>query len=178
VAHIDVFKGWADTIRQDIEAYKALLESSSAEHDARKLAAGTLSYLVSKMDLIPDWNEGIGVIDDVMVLRVSAQLAQDLDRGSLPASAEVSFERLANEAEKITAFLGGGTYDKLKAYCAKLGDQKIRGRTTQQLIDDATQRKQFYGELDDELKKTVPIVITDPADAELRLKAYLTHKLG
>jgi uncharacterized membrane protein YkvA (DUF1232 family) len=178
VAHIDVFKGWADTIRQDIEAYKALLESSSAEHDARKLAAGTLSYLVSKMDLIPDWNEGIGVIDDVMVLRVSAQLAQDLDRGSLPASAEVSFERLANEAEKITAFLGGGTYDKLKAYCAKLGDQKIRGRTTQQLLDDATQRKQFYGELDDEMKKTVPIVITDPADAELRLKAYLTHKLG
>jgi uncharacterized membrane protein YkvA (DUF1232 family) len=178
VAHIDVFKGWADTIRQDIEAYKALLESSTAEPDARKLAGGTLSYLVSKMDLIPDWNEGIGVIDDVMVLRVAAQLAQDLDRGKLPTTAEVSLERLANEADKITAFLGSGTYDKLKAYCAKLGDQKIRGRTTQLLIDDATQRKQFYAELDDELKKTVPIVINDPADAELRLKAYLTHKLG
>ena len=178
MAHIDVFKGWADTIRQDVEAFKALLESSSAEHDARKLAAGALSYLVSKMDLIPDWNEGIGVIDDVMVLRVCAQLAQDQDRGKLPTSAEVSFERLANEAEKITAFLGGGTYDKLKAYCAKLGETRVRGRTTQQLIDDAAQRKQFYGELDDELKKTVPIVVKDPADAELRLKAYLTHKLG
>jgi uncharacterized membrane protein YkvA (DUF1232 family) len=178
VAHIDVFKGWADTIRQDIEAYKALLESPKAELDARKLAAGALSYLVSKMDLIPDWNEGIGVIDDVMVLRVCAQLAQDQDRGALPASAEVSFERLANEAEKITAFLGSGTYDKLKAYCSKLGDQKIRGRTSTQLIEDAAQRKLFYVELDDELKKTVPIVISDPADAELRLKAYLTHKLG
>jgi uncharacterized membrane protein YkvA (DUF1232 family) len=178
VAHIDVFKGWADTIRQDIEAWKALLESTTAEHDARKLAAGTLSYLVSKMDLIPDWNEGIGVIDDVMVLRVSAQLAQDQDRGTLPTSAEVSFERLANEAEKITAFLGSGTYDKLKAYCAKLGESKIRGRSTQLLIDDVAQRKQFYAELDDEMKKTVPIVITDPADAEVRLKAYLTHKLG
>jgi len=77
-----------------------------------------------------------------------------------------------------TKFLGGPIYDKLKAYCAKLGDQKVRGRTTSQLIEDAAQRKAFYVELDEELKKTVPIVINDPIDAELRLKAYLTHKLS
>jgi uncharacterized membrane protein YkvA (DUF1232 family) len=177
VAYIDVFKSWADTIRQDIEAYKALLESTKADAEAKKLAGGALSYLVSKMDLIPDWNEGIGVIDDVMVLRVCAQLAQDHDRGPLPASAEASFERLTNEAEKITQFLGGPLYDKLKAYCAKLGDNAVRGRTPAQLIEDAAARKAFYGELDDELKRTVPIVVNDPADAELRLKAHLTHKL-
>jgi uncharacterized membrane protein YkvA (DUF1232 family) len=178
VAHIDVFKSWADTIRQDIEAFKALLESTKADEESRKLAGGALQYLVSKMDLIPDWNEGIGVIDDVMVLRVCAQLAQDHDRGALPTSAEVSFERLANEAEKITAFLGGPIYDKLKAYCAKLGGQKIRGRTVDQLMADPAQRKTFYSELDEELKKSVPIVVNDPVDAELRLKAYLTHKLS
>lgn len=178
MAHIDVFKGWADTIRQDIEAFKALLESSKADTESRQLAAGALSYLVSKMDLIPDWNEGIGVIDDVMILRVCAQLAQDHERGPLPTQAEVSFERLANEAEKITAFLGGPLYDKLKAYCAKLGEHKVRGRSAEQLIADAAQRKALYVELDDELKKTVPIVINDPTDAELRLKAYLTHKLS
>ncbi|HEY0252927.1 MAG TPA: YkvA family protein, partial [Kofleriaceae bacterium] len=66
MAHIDVFKSWADTIRQDIEAWKALLESKKADDKSRRLAGGTLQYLVSKMDLIPDWNEGIGVIDDVM----------------------------------------------------------------------------------------------------------------
>ena len=177
MAHIDVFKGWADTIRQDIDAFKALLESPRADAVARKLAAGALSYLVSKMDLIPDWNEGIGVIDDVMVLRVCAQLAQDQHRGELPAAAEVSFERLANEAEKIQAFLGGALYDKLKAYCAKLADGKVHGHTTAQLVEDAAVRKPFYAELDEELKKTVPIVVADPADAEVRLKAYLSHKL-
>ena len=177
MAYIEVFKGWADTIRQDIEAFKALLESSTADADARRLAGGALSYLVSKMDLIPDWNEGIGVIDDVMVLRVCAHLAQDHDRGTLPASAEVSFERLVNESDKISKFLGGPLYDKLKAYCARLGDQAVRGRTPAQLADDAYLRKALYAELDDELKKTVPIVIKDPADAELRLKAHLTHKL-
>jgi len=177
VAYIDVFKGWADTIRQDIEAFKAVLESTTADAEAKKLAGGALSYMVSKMDLIPDWNEGIGVIDDVMVLRVCAQLAQDQDRGKLSAAAEVSFERLVNESDKIKEFLGGPLYDKLKAYCAKLGDTKVRGRTPQQLVDDAGLRKTFYVELDDELKRTVPIVVSDPVDAEVRLKAHLTHKL-
>ena len=177
MAHIEGFKGWADTIRQDTEAFKALLESTTADAEAKRLAGGALSYLVSKMDLIPDWNEGIGMIDDVMVLRVCAQLAQDQKRGKLPASVEATFERLVHEADKITEFLGGPLYDKLKAYCAHLGDQAVRGRTPGQLAEDAGLRKSLYAELDDELKKTVPIVISDPADAELRLKAHLTHKL-
>lgn len=177
MAHIDVFKGWAETIRQDIDAFKTLLESSKADTDSKKLAGAALLYMVSRMDLIPDWNEGIGVIDDVMVLRVSAQLTATHNRGDLPASADVALERMANEAEKITAFLGGPLYDKLKAYCAKLAEQAVRGRSPAQLIDDAALRKALYTELDDELKKSVPIVVNDAKDAELRLKAYLTHKL-
>lgn len=177
MAHIDVFKGWADTIRADIEAFKALLESKKADKESKKLAGTALLYMVSRMDLIPDWNEGIGVIDDVMVLRVCAQLTQGHERGALPTSAEVSLDRMANEADKIQAFLGGPLYDKLKAYCSKLGDQAVRGRTPTQLSEDEAARKAIYVEVEDELKKTVPIVINDPTDAELRLKAYLTHKL-
>jgi uncharacterized membrane protein YkvA (DUF1232 family) len=177
VAHIDVFKGWADTIRQDTDAFRSLLESAKADTSSRRLAAAALSYVVSRMDLIPDWNEGIGVIDDVMVFRVCAQLTQSCERGALPTPAEISLDRMANEADKITAFLGGALYDKLKAYCAKLVDQKVRGRTPAQLVDDAAARKALYAEVDDEVKRTVPIVVNDSADAELRLKAYLTHKL-
>ena len=84
---------------------------------------------------------------------------------------------MANEADKITAFLGGPLHDKLKAHCAKLADQATRGRTPAQLADDPAARKALYVEVDDEIKKSVPIVIADLADAELRLKAYLTHKL-
>jgi uncharacterized membrane protein YkvA (DUF1232 family) len=177
VAHIDVFKSWAETIRQDIDAFKSVLESSKADDKARRTAGSALSYLVSKMDLIPDWNEGIGVIDDVMVLRVCAALSQDHDRGPLPANAESALERMANQAEKITEFLGGPLYDKLKVYCAKLGDVKVRGITVPQLIEEESARKSLYAALEEELEKTVPIVVNDPTDAELRLKAYLTHKL-
>ena len=177
MAHIDVFKSWADTIRQDIDAFKAVLESPSSDRDSKKLAGAALLYMVSRMDLIPDWNEGIGVIDDVMVLRVCAQLTQGYARDGIPKSAEKSLDRMASEADKIIAFLGGAIYDKLKAYCSGLTEQAVRGRTPSQLADDAEARKALYLELDDEVKATVPIVLTDAVDAELRLKAYLTHKL-
>jgi uncharacterized membrane protein YkvA (DUF1232 family) len=176
VAHIDVFKSWAETIRADVDALKALLESTKTDVHARKLAAVALSYLVSRMDLIPDWNEGIGVIDDVMVLRVCAQLAQTHDH-QVATSAEVVLDRMANEADSIGKFLGGPLYDKLKSYVAKQVDVAVRGRTPQQLVDDEAKRKALYVEVEDEIKKTVPIVVNDPVDAELRLKAYLTHKL-
>jgi hypothetical protein len=53
----------------------------------------------------------------------------------------------------------------------------VRGRAPSQLADDAAARKALYRELDDELKRSVPVVLKDPVDAEVRLKAYLTHKL-
>lgn len=177
MAHIDVFKSWAETIRQDTDAFKTLLESQKADEKSRKIAAGALQYLVSKMDLIPDWNEGIGVIDDVMVLRVCAALTQDHDRGTLPTQAEAALERMANQSEKISAFLGGPLFDKLKVYCAKIGDAPVRGITSAQLLEEEPARKSLYQALTEELEKTVPIVVNDPTDAELRLKAYLTHKL-
>jgi uncharacterized membrane protein YkvA (DUF1232 family) len=178
VGHIDVFKSWAETIRQDIDAYKTLLESDKANENARRLAGSALTYLVSKMDLIPDWNEGIGVIDDVMVLRVCAALSQDFDRGNLSSTAESALERMGNQAEKIQEFLGGPLYDKLKSYCSKLGELKVRGITVSNLIEDAAHRASLYTALEEEIKKSVPIVMVDPVDAELRLKAYLTHKLA
>jgi hypothetical protein len=45
------------------------------------------------------------------------------------------------------------------------------------VLADAAARAALYVEVDDEIKKTVPVVIKDPADAEVRLKAYLMHKL-
>jgi uncharacterized membrane protein YkvA (DUF1232 family) len=177
VAHIDVFKAWADTIRQDTDAFKAVLEAGKADGHARRLAGAALSYLVSRMDLIPDWNEGIGVIDDVMVLRVCAQLTAGHERGELPTAAEVALERMANEADKIAEFLGGPLYDRLRAHCARLVDQPVRGRSAGQLVDDAAARAALYAEVEGEIARSVPIVVADPADAEVRLKAYLTHKL-
>jgi uncharacterized membrane protein YkvA (DUF1232 family) len=175
--YIDTFKTWADTFRPDVAAMKALIESDKADLEARKLAAGALSYLVTRMDLIPDWNEGIGVMDDIFVMRVCAQMATTQPLGDLPHDAEVALGRLSNEAEKILDFLGGDLYDKLKSYCAKLAETTVRARTPAQIVNEGAARLALYNEVEEELKRSVPVVVTDPDDAELRLKSYLTQKL-
>lgn len=178
MAHIETFKSWTETMRGDVDALKAVVESAGAELPARKLAAGALSYLVSKMDLVPDWNAGIGFADDVMVLRVVAQLVQNHEAGELPASALVALGRMANEADEVGAFLGAAMFEKLRAYVATLADVAVRGRTPGLIVDDEHARAALWREVGDELAKTATVVIGDPDDAEVRLRAHLAHKLG
>lgn len=175
--HIETFKSWSETIVGDAAALKAVVEAGEAEAEARRLAAGALSYLVMRMDLVPDWEGGIGALDDVMVLRVCAQLAAGHGLDAVNEEAEITLARMANEAEQISAFLGPVAYDKLRAYCVKLAETAVRGRTPAQILADDAARKALFVEVDDEIKKTVPVQITDPDDAEVRLKAYLSHKL-
>jgi uncharacterized membrane protein YkvA (DUF1232 family) len=174
--HIETFKSWADTIVGDVAALKALVESK-AEPEARRLAAGALGYLVTRLDLVPDHEAGIGALDDVMVLRVCAQLASGHGTWTVPEEHEISLARMANEAERISDFLGAQSYDKLRAYAAKLSGTTVRGRTPGSIVSDEQARKTLFAEVDAEVQKTVPVVIKDPADAEVRLKAYLSHKL-
>jgi uncharacterized membrane protein YkvA (DUF1232 family) len=175
--HIETFKSWSESIVGDVAALKALIEAPGAETEARRLAAGALSYLVMRMDLIPDWEGGIGALDDVMVLRVCAQLAAGHGLAQVDEESEITLSRMANEAETIGAFLGQGPYDKLRQYCVKLAETSVRGRNPAQVLADDVHRAALYAEVDDEIKQTVPVIIKDADDAELRLRAYLNHKL-
>lgn len=174
--HIDTFKSWSDSIIADVAALKALVESE-AEPAARRLAAGGLSYLVTRMDLVPDWEAGIGALDDVMVLRVCAQQAAGHGLSAVSEEHEITLSRMANEAERIAEFLGTADYDRLRAYAAKLADVAVRGRAPATILADAEARAALFVEVDEEIKRAVPVVIDDSDDAELRLKAYLAHKL-
>lgn len=176
--HIDTFKSWSESFHQDVEALKQLVESETAHEEARKLAAAALNYLVTRMDLVPDHTAGIGAFDDVMVLRICMSLASSHAFGDLPGEAEYTLGRLGNDAEKLKEFLGRELYDKLRSYCAKLTETIVRGRSPAQIVDDPAARKALYAEVEDELKRAAPVVVEDAEDAELRLKAYLAHKLG
>lgn len=178
MAAIQTFKSWTETMRADVEALKAVVEAGGADPAARRLAAASLSYLVSRMDLVPDWNEGIGFADDVMVLRVAALLLQNHDTGELPVPATVALGRMANESELISEFLGAALFDKLRAHVGKLTEQTVRGRTAGVIVEDAAARAALWREIGDELAKTTTVVLADPADAEVRLRAYLAHKLA
>jgi uncharacterized membrane protein YkvA (DUF1232 family) len=175
---IDTLKGWAEALPQDVAVLKRLVEADGANGESRRLAAAALSYLVTRMDLVPDWNAGIGALDDVMVVRVCAALALQHPIGDLPGDAEVALSRLADEADQLVPYLGRELFDKLRAYCARLVGTAVRGRTPAMAVDDAEARAALYAAVDDEVRKSLPVLVEDAEEAELNLKAYLAHKLG
>jgi uncharacterized membrane protein YkvA (DUF1232 family) len=160
-------------------APKALVESTP-NAEARRLAAGALGYLVTRLDLVPDWEGGIGALDDVMVLRVCAQLAAGHGLSAVAEPHEITLARMANEAERISRV---PRHRRPTTTCASYAGQAVDHRGARPgtpatiLAAEAAARAALYAEVDDEIKKTVPVVIKDAEDAELRFKAYLTHKL-
>lgn len=172
-------KEWVDSLRQDIETVKAVVASDAVDDDARKFAAAALNYLVTRMDLVPDWNPNIGVLDDVLVLRVCIDLASayGLDE-TLDAATLVEVGRLTNDAEAIESFLGKELYARFRKHCARLSEQAVRGRTPESIVEDTDLRQALYGEVDDELLRMPAASFADPESVAVKFKAYLQHKLG
>src|SRR3990172_41654 len=131
---IERMKGWIDTFSADVGHVQKAVESGGPK-DARRLCAGALSYLITRMDLIPDWEATCGILDDAMVLRVACSLAADkgLDVGHDVA-------RLANEADVVSEFLGADLYPRFKKHVEGLATTVVRGRHPDAICDDAKAR--------------------------------------
>jgi uncharacterized membrane protein YkvA (DUF1232 family) len=175
--YIDKMRGWIDTFAEDVSVVKKIVESAKAPADSRAQAAAALNYLVTRMDLIPDWEETCGVIDDAMILRVAAAISADKGLGELDAAAHAVVGRLANEAEVVSEFLGPVLYPKLKKYTQDLVGKEVRGRKPQAIVDDAKLRATLYTEIEEELRRLPPAPMADPDGVERTIKNYLSQKL-
>jgi uncharacterized membrane protein YkvA (DUF1232 family) len=177
--HFDAFREWVSTIRQDIAALEAIVASGAIDRDARLFAAAALNYLAARMDLVPDWEESIGVLDDVMVLRICVDLASQhgLDDGLEEAAHIVAVGRLVNEGKRIDAFLGAALSADLRKYCSRLTETSVRGRGCSTLVDKADQREQLLQEIEQDLKRMPAAAFEDPRALAVKFKSYLAHKL-
>ncbi len=175
--YIQKMKSWIENFRDDVGVVKRIVESPKAAADARQLAAGALNYLVTRMDLIPDWEETCGVIDDAMILRVAVALGAEKDLGDLDTATTQKVGRLCNEAEVVAEFLGDKLYPRLKKYTQDLMLKEVRGRKPQSIVDDAKVRAQLYTEIEEELRRLPPAPINDPDQVERTIHNYLSQKL-
>jgi uncharacterized membrane protein YkvA (DUF1232 family) len=175
--HIAALRSWVESFADDIETLKAVVDSEATPAGARKLAAGGLGYTVTRMDLVPDWNDTLGVLDDVMVLRTClAAAGAEVDSG-LPAKVSAAVGRLVNDADRIEEILGE-VYPRFKAYCARLADTAVRGRTPQQVVSDPEARGVLYEEIAEDLKRLPSASFSDSSEETVaKLRAYLHHKL-
>jgi len=175
---MNTFREWTSTLREDVETLKRVVEAQGADREARRYAAAALNYLLTRMDLVPDWEESIGVLDDVLVLRALADLA--LQKGvdeHVDTSVQVALARLHNEAERGTEYLGSDLWAKFCKHVATLVDTSVRGRSPAVLIDDEGARSAAYKELEEHIK-SMPAHSFSNADAvDLKFKSYIQHKL-
>lgn len=176
--HIEHLKSWAESFREDVLVVKAVVEAGALDKQARKFAAAALNYLVTRMDLVPDWSQNIGILDDAMILRICLNLGSGhgLDKG-LGATTLARASAMARDVKAIEAFLGKELYARLHKYCTSLATTPVRGRSTDDIVDDEALRKALWNEIQDELGR-LPATSFDGSDHDaVKLRSYLHHKL-
>jgi uncharacterized membrane protein YkvA (DUF1232 family) len=176
--HIAKMKGWVESFPADVSALEAMVAEPKLPREARLLGAAALSYLVTRLDLIPDWEETAGMMDDAMVLRVAMALAAEHNLERLGADPLQVVHRLASESEIARAFLGDELFLELRRHVAGLVDVVVRGRHPRAAIDDDKARAELFAEVRDELKRHAPAVIRDEEALARTIRNYLAHKLG
>ena len=179
IEHMEAFKEWIASLREDIDTLKGIVVTSKIDSGARIYAAAALNYLVSRMDLVPDWEETVGLIDDVMVVRLCVELASQhrLDQDLEDAAHIVAVGRLLNEVPRIDAFLGASLSADLRGYCRKLTETPVRGRSCSKILESEAERSKLFEEVDQDLQRMPAASFEDPSALAVKFKSYLAHKL-
>ena len=170
---------WARTWRDDVEVLKKVVSADKANKAARRYAATALNYVLSKMDLIPDWEPTLGILDDVMVIRICAAHGAKAagDEDGLDDATSLRFHTLANQEERIAEVLGPLLRGKLHAYSDKVLPQAVRQRTPDTIVADPAVRARAFAEVDEVVRSLPAAEPGDPVELERKLKTYLQAKL-
>lgn len=169
---------WASQLGSDIDLVFALSGNEAIAPPGRRFLAAAISYVLTQLDLIPD-HERAGAVDDALVLRVAAALATE-HAGALPTKESAQLARLANDDEDIRAALGDALFARLRRYVIDLCDKPVRGRSAEQLMNDARSRQDAQRELEQSkrrLKEPSPLSPAEAAALEVSVKSYLQMKL-
>ncbi len=139
---LDAFPEWLKSLAQDATDLATLLDDAGIPDSVKRHVASSLNYLFKSLDLIPDGIEDLGFMDDAFVLRVASNMARaKADGAEYPV-----VERLSADVATIQELLDRD-YPRLVSYVESLVTGAARGRTTDEIVEDAEIRKQFTSEI-------------------------------
>lgn len=173
---VDLFNEWINSLADDAKTLRAALEAKETPREAKRFIAGGLSYLLRKIDIVPDYLTGVGVVDDAAVLRVAAGMAAKAGLGDLDVEIAGKLEALGNSTASLATYLGS-LYGKFEAFVGKMPDEAVRARNADKILDDKEAHQQFLRELNDEIDSYAPKAITDSDRALRELKSFFKAKL-
>ena len=174
---LETFPQWLRTLDEDVQAVLGALGEQELGDDARKFLAGGINYLFKSLDLIPDGIDDIGYLDDAFVIRLASKAAMETDIGAIQPELLGKLGSLANETELIQELLGNDLFDRLEKYTRDLRKGAARGRTVDEIVEEADVFKEFAAEA-----KSFCNEYTSPGFAKdeknlIKLKAFLEAKL-
>jgi uncharacterized membrane protein YkvA (DUF1232 family) len=139
---------WILSLPIDLKVLLEISGDSEMGIPARSLAVGTLAYVVYFADLIPDKIPVLGLIDDVIVIRLSLEVIRGLEpermkyyEGKYPTT----FARFAEAIEVLKSALGL-IYDALMALVEKLKNRRFKGHTAEEAARSEEVREEMFDE--------------------------------
>lgn len=169
------FQEWIDDYEHDVGLFKEILTDASTPDPLRRLLAGGLMYIIRQFDLIPDYLKPVGLLDDAIVLRITADLGAEHTAELDPKYMKQMF-KLANDAETVREFLGDG-YRDLENYVRRQPEDAVHGITGDTVVEHASARTELITQVDEEMKIFEANAIEDGAKVERELKSYIHAKL-
>jgi uncharacterized membrane protein YkvA (DUF1232 family) len=171
----EAFPAWLRSLADDATGLSEILAADAVPEAARRQVAGGLTYLFKSLDLIPDGLEELGFLDDTFVLRIAARIASEVPFAK-EADKRGVLARLAADVPLIRDLLGKDE-ERLTRYVRDLIKGAARGRSVQEIMDDASVRSAFTSELGAWAKAyDAPTLSRDPKNL-VKLKSFLSAKL-
>jgi uncharacterized membrane protein YkvA (DUF1232 family) len=170
--YLEMFPQWLRSLGEDAALVGDVLAAGAPADDATRSLVAGLNYIFKSLDLIPDGIDDLGFLDDAFVLRVACAQAgvarPDVKQGVV--------QRLGDDAHAVREFLGDD-YARLETYVRGLRKGAARGRTVDDVVDDAGVRGQFLQEVKAWSASFQVPTFTRDTKTLVKLKAFLNAKL-
>ncbi len=139
---------WILSLPVDLKVLLEIAGDSQMGMPARSLAVGTLAYVLYFTDLVPDKIPVLGLIDDVIVIRLSLELIRKLEPERIRYYEEkypATFAQFAEAIEVLKSALGL-IYDALMALVEKLKNRRFKGHTAEKAAQSEEVREEMFDE--------------------------------
>lgn len=140
---------WIATLPIDIKILVEMIGDEQLDITARTLAVGTLLYIISPLDIIPEKvGRVVGYIDDVIILRIALAAIVEIDPSRAKYYQEKYPDFLAGLDQHIKLLKDtlGALYGWLKALVDKLFKRTFHGKTTEDVAKSAEVQEDLFDE--------------------------------
>lgn len=175
--HTEAIERWLSSYRDDVELFVRVLQSSEPDvsERGREVAAGVLGYQLKKFDLAPDWQPGVGVVDDALVLRIGAKVFFSNNVTELPRELEARLTEL-REQDALVQQICGTAYEPLYERVRDLREERIQGRLPDEVVRDPRNVAELVEAVERHCKAVeLPTAVDEQLLVEL--SQYLQHRL-